>query len=467
MDSSVVRLTDIELTNFKNVEKGVISLNSKGPYNASILGVYGQNGSGKSALIDAISLLRYLIIGAKVPSYFADYITIDCSTSHLKFFFSVEFDDGQYDMSYEFDFMQLYNDKVFDASKNNWEEEKRVSVYNERLKIALPGEKKRMMDVINTDSNKVFAPESKFRDICGDSDNTFTDYLVLKKLASQEGRSFIFSADFIKKLENNVEEKKEDVKKYIRLIERIVFYGRMELFILNSVSSGYVNLNYLPMMFKYDFPEQGIAASILLDMDHPTPVLKERLNIISKVIEGMNIVLEKIIPGMTIEVRDYGDETLKDGRLATRIELMSKRNSKIIPLKYESDGIKKIISILDLLIIAYNTQSITVAIDELDSGVFEYLLGEILKIISEQGRGQLIFTSHNLRPLETIDKRFIVFTTTNPLNRYVRMKHVMANNNLRDFYYRDISVGTQDEELYDYTDNAKIAMAFRKAGEIL
>ena len=130
MDSSVVRLTGIELTNFKNVEKGVISLNSKGPYNASILGVYGQNGSGKSALIDAISLLRYLIIGAKVPSYFADYITIDCSTSHLKFFFSVEFDDGQYDMSYEFDFMQLYNDKVFDASKNNWEEEKRVSVYN-------------------------------------------------------------------------------------------------------------------------------------------------------------------------------------------------------------------------------------------------------------------------------------------------------------------------------------------------
>ena len=183
--------------------------------------------------------------------------------------------------------------------------------------------------------------------------------------------------------------------------------------------------------------------------------------------EGLNIVLERIIPGMTIEVRDYGDETLKDGRLATRIELMSKRNSKVIPLKYEADGIKKIISILDLLIIAYNTQSITVAIDELDSGVFEYLLGEVLKIISEQGRGQLIFTSHNLRPLETIDKRFIVFTTTNPSNRYVRMKHVMANNNLRDFYYRDISVGTQDEELYDYTDNAKIAMAFRKAGEIL
>ena len=47
-------------------------------------------------------------------------------------------------------------------------------------------------------------------------------------------------------------------------------------------------------------------------------------------------------------------------------------------------------------------------------GVFEYLLGEMLNIISEKGKGQLIFTSHNLRPLETIDKGFIAFTTTNP-----------------------------------------------------
>lgn len=35
----------------------------------------------------------------------------------------------------------------------------------------------------------------------------------------------------------------------------------------------------------------------------------------------------------------------------------------------------------------YNNPSITVVIDELDSGIFEYLLGEILKIISEKGQG--------------------------------------------------------------------------------
>lgn len=124
------------------------------------------------------------------------------------------------------------------------------------------------------------------------------------------------------------------------------------------------------------------------------------------------------------------------------------------------------ISILQLLIVIYNQESITVAIDELDSGIFEYLLGEILRIISEKGKGQLIFTSHNLRPLETLDRGFIAFTTTNPVKRYIRMTNIKDNHNLRDFYFRDIVLGEQSEEIYEPTNNAEIALAFREAGEI-
>ena len=145
---------------------------------------------------------------------------------------------------------------------------------------------------------------------------------------------------------------------------------------------------------------------------------------------------------------------------------MSLKNNKEIPLKNESEGIKKIISILQLLIAVYNQPSVTVAIDELDSGIFEYLLGELLRIISEKGRGQLIFTSHNLRPLETLDRGFIAFTTTNPFKRYIRLTNIKDNNNLRDFYFRDIVLGEQKEEVYELTNNAEIALAFREAGEI-
>ena len=191
------------------------------------------------------------------------------------------------------------------------------------------------------------------------------------------------------------------------------------------------------------------------------------LNIVKDVCEDMNIVLAKIVPGLTIGVKDLGQQMTKTGAVSRRIQLMSYKNRKEIPLQFESQGIKKIVSILQLLIVVYNKSSITVAIDELDSGIFEYLLGELLNIISEKGKGQLIFTSHNLRPLETIDRGFIAFTTTNPQNRYIRFNHVKDNHNLRDFYFRDIVLGEQSEEVYEPTNNYEIALAFREAGDTI
>lgn len=79
----------------------------------------------------------------------------------------------------------------------------------------------------------------------------------------------------------------------------------------------------------------------------------------------------------------------------------------------------------------------------------------------------MIFTSHNLRPLETIDKGFIAFTTTNANNRYIRFSNVKTKNNLRDFYYRDIILGEQNECVYEKTNNYEIALAFKDAGEYI
>lgn len=177
----------------------------------------------------------------------------------------------------------------------------------------------------------------------------------------------------------------------------------------------------------------------------------------------MNIVIKEIIPSVQLELCDYGEEIGPEGIPFNRVQLLVNRGDSRFPLFYESEGIKKIVSILTLLIGCFNRRSCTIAIDELDSGIFEYLLGEMLKIISEQGKGQLIFTSHNLRPLETLDKTSIAFTTVNPKNRYTRIKNIMTNNNLRDCYYREISTGAGDDALYDYTNNAKLAFAMRKA----
>ena len=68
MKTKTVRLTRIEITDFKNVEHGILSFeNTRKSYSASILGLYGQNGSGKTALIDALSLLKYALTGQSLP----------------------------------------------------------------------------------------------------------------------------------------------------------------------------------------------------------------------------------------------------------------------------------------------------------------------------------------------------------------------------------------------------------------
>ena len=69
-----------------------------------------------------------------------------------------------------------------------------------------------------------------------------------------------------------------------------------------------------------------------------------------------------------------------------------------------------------------------------------------------------------MRPLEVINKKFLYFTTTNPQNRYIRLKKVATTNNLRDTYFREIILCEQDEEIYKKTKKFKIVAALKKAG---
>ena len=161
---------------------------------------------------------------------------------------------------------------------------------------------------------------------------------------------------------------------------------------------------------------------------------------------------------MRLDIRDHGFQMMGNGKTGFKVELLSKRDGiPPIPIRMESEGIIKIISILNALIQAFGNASICLVIDELDAGIFEYMLGELLDIFHKSARGQLIFTSHNLRALEMLKKDSIMFSTANPNNRYIHMRNMKASDNLRDAYLRSITLGGQIEEIYSETDSFKIA----------
>lgn len=464
MNKRTVRINSISIENFKNVQKGTLDLeNKRKDYRASIVGLYGQNGSGKTALIDGIQLLKYSLCGQPIPNKYADYINIDSEESVLKFQFKMEIANERYDIWYQFRLK-----KIADNTSVNMEEEYnndikyKVEVFDEVLEYAFmsSSEKSRKGTLIDTRTEEVFLPKTKYIELVGNDKNNTTDVLVKKRLAQAQSKSFIFSRDML-----NVFRQRCKNERYMNVIEGLTTFGNRELFIINTENSGWISMNTLPLVFKYRDGKSEAVGNIMLPLNTPAPIPEEASSLIKNIIDSMNIVLEQLVPGLTIGIIDLGPTVFQDGKPGRQIQLMSLKNHKAIPFQYESEGIKKIVSILQLLIVIYNNPSVTVAIDEMDAGVFEYLLGELLKTISEKGKGQLIFTSHNLRPLETIDKGFIAFTTTNPENRYIRMANVKGNNNLRDFYYRDIVLGEQSEQVYNPTNNFEIALAFREAGD--
>lgn len=464
---NIVRIESITIQNFKNIKNGYLSFEkSKKNYAASILGLYGQNGSGKTALIDALELLRLALSGKSLPQHFANFINVDSESATIKYALKVQSDKykSAYDVVYELSLKREIDDSDQNMDNPSTNENYKPIIVDEILSYSYEpeiGKRERFATIIDTrtENDKPFVPVAKYHVLVGKSKETLTNLIVAKQLARATSRSFIFS----KELVNIIHQKcHKDYHRY--LIDRMMVFGNYELFVINTSNTGLISMDALPLSFRYSENGKATVGNMLLKLNEPTLIPEQALGIVKKVVENMNIVLQQIIPGLTIGVRELGTQLNPNGSLGCRVQLISKKNSKEIPLKYESEGIKKIVSILQLLIVVYNKSSITVAIDELDSGVFEYLLGEILRIISEKGKGQLIFTSHNLRPLETIDKGFIAFTTTNPDNRYIRMTNVKSSNNLRDFYYRDIILGEQDEPVYDTTNNYEIALAFREAG---
>lgn len=463
MKKGSVRIEKIEIENFKNVKKGQIALkNNRKNYKSSILGIYGQNGSGKTALIDAIMLLKHALCGQVVPPQYADYIHVEAESAKLRFNLSGEIPESgtSYGVVYEFKLKKEQNENDQNVSES---ENYKAVIFDEILSCSyVHGEdKSRMTNLINTSAKEVFTPRNKYQELVGKDKELATDLQVAKRIASATSRSFVFSKELLTVIRENCQQ-----SIYKDLLEMLVEYGNFELFVINTQNNGLITMNALPLAFKYESENAGTVGNIMLPLDEAETIPKEAAELIEKIIPNMNMVLSQIVPGLTISMYNFGPQILKNGNIGCRVQLMSKKNSKEIPLRYESEGIKKIVSILQLLIVVYNKPSITVAIDELDAGVFEYLLGELLRIISEKGKGQLIFTSHNLRPLETLDRGFIAFTTTNPENRYLRMANVKENNNLRDFYYRDIVLGEQNEVVYEPTNNYDIALAFREAGEM-
>lgn len=467
-----IRIHKVVLKDFKSVGYGEVSFDCSKQFvpantTSDVLGIYGQNGSGKTAFIEALSILKYVMSGDDIPFPYSDCISTNADHSELEFTFDLQYptepviirkviysfclrvEDGK-----EIEGTAAELADAFDGLYSKQYIKKRVCVYNELIKIGgdINGENKKCMPVIDTSTiNIPFGPATKRKLFYKVNASNTAQLGAIKKYAYIHAKSFIFNTDTLDIFKNNTA-----FTAYYEVLLELFLYSNRFLFVVDTKSMGIIRANVLLPLFGSDI----VVNTVGQNMETIEDVEK-----LKKKIAPIQEVLPTYVPGLSIYVKELGPVVLDDGTEGKSIELMVKRGDRELPIRCESDGVRKIISVLNLIIDAYNQKSTTVAIDEFDAGIFEYLLGELLQIFAESGKGQLIFTSHNLRPLEVLDKKFICFTTTNPDNRYIHMKNVGASNNLRNLYFREIQMNEQDEEIYKATKKHKIIAALRKAGK--
>lgn len=466
-----VRITRVVLENFKSVKYGEIDFYCGKhfvPYGtkSDILGVYGQNGSGKTSLIEALSILERLMSGARVPDVYADCISVGADSSTLSFSFQLQYPDGEIrELEYTFSMKKemLSKEELEDRYKyapadyDIPETGYKVCIFNELFRMNRKDANKKVVmikqDIIDTSIEDLpFSPAHKLEELIGKDKNGIIKLAVAKNNALLQSRSFIFCKDTLKAFKES--------GLYSLAFQTLIemrYFASMFFFVVDTKSSGFIRLNFL-------MPIYTRTGLMQFDVRNPEVIPDEALEHFQYDVSRLSDVLGELVPGLSIGFKKISDTLTKDGKHGNIVMLMANRDGVELPLRDESDGVRKIISVLSLLIAAYNDQSFTLAIDEFDAGIFEYLLGEILQTLEESGKGQFIFTSHNLRPLEVIDKKFLVFTTTNPNNRYFRLKSIGKTNNLRDSYFREIILGEQEEEIYNKTKKFKIVAALRKAG---
>lgn len=460
-----VRLTAIELENIKNIDHGRISfpieenIDKNGFNNA--FGIYGPNGSGKTSLISALNILKTVLLGQSLNNkHILKLININHLRAKLAFDFIVFDNLNNYKYRYELNLVKL----VHVTPNNLQKKDEKVFIEKESLYLLNakdPKSSKKFfsLELMSSDLNIDIYPETKYEDLL--KDKVLKEKIAVQKITSNiTGVSFLFSNDML-----SILEKSKEYGIHFGVLKLLIKFATVDLFVIDQAHNNDIFLN---LTFR---SKSGTTISQTMGtiINYRAVLADTDFYNYEKSLKAANILLQALIPGLQIVIDDetITETTVSENTKGKSFELVSIRNGKKLPLALESNGIKSIFSVASLLISAYNDRSITVAIDEYDSGIFEYLLGDILDIYKVGGKGLFIFTSHNLRPLEILGKKRIYFTCNKEKERFsLYGSYVQPGTNFRNEYIRSLFLGSDDEPFAFRVRKSDIRKAFVEANKV-
>ncbi|WP_190972597.1 AAA family ATPase [Bifidobacterium myosotis] len=425
---------------------------------ASVTGLYGQNGSGKTTVIDAIRILRNLMAGRPAGPEAVGFIRQGSGTARIAAVLDVDGAAVEYTAALE----------RADGTDG-------ARVAGERLERTPAGGRRRLlMEHTLAAADRMglrpwrTLPHVRWRSLrsVGSADALLS---AEETLAHAEGRSFILSPAVARTLADvasavaampDASRSRRDaadgtLAPLTALTARLGAWARDDVRVVTTRTGSSVSFDYAPL-------GAGGERGDVLDISRPVRIPADLAPAVRRMAAQADTVMPALVPGLHVAA-DMRDVTLADGTAGVEVFLRSVRDDVSIPLWAESEGVRRIMGILSLLVRMFNEEDALVAIDEIDAGVFEILLGDLLATLAGRGVGQLVFTAHDLRVLEALGPESIVFSTTDPSDRFTALR-ARDTNNLRSMYIRAVKLADHGGVMADRVDRSAIAMALYDAG---
>ncbi len=443
--------TYVKAKNFKSLKDIEFNLNKTKTKTNQFISIYGENGSGKTNIVELFKLLQQItmarridVVMNKMPKEFwkIQEEMSDQLSMEIREIFQLSPQLNQYRMLDEKEATEIeYGFKI--NNKNGFYYIKFNNEIIEEKLYYMAGKQRGYLFQIKKDdskinkdlNNSIFLNEKYNEELTEGIDKYWGKYSFLSLLSFEMAEKNKYY------IENNISKNIFEVINHIWEMTVHVDKGTFR-----TIPDSFVKVRKL----------NNIQVG---------NVKKEKIHEIEKYENILNIFFTQAYADIK-EVKYKIDE--KEDRLYYELYFNKMIGGKIksIPSKYESDGTKRILNQFDTIIGSLLGE--TVILDEIDNGIHDVLMKNIIMSIKDEITGQLIITTHNTLLLEILPKEYIYILSTdyngnktiNSIKEY-GIK-IQKNNNARDLYFKGVFGGIPTT---DYIDFEEIKYALKDSKE--
>lgn len=450
-------IVSMKIKNFKSIKEAEIIFKS------NLSGIYGPNGTGKTAVIEALEIIRnYYIsyyeknLSEKVKEKILQCMRKGENTLEIEVIFHIN--GILYKLVVEFkknkEGSSLYVSKeellsVPLETKTLYAKQKKVyksiaKVENDE-KTILPELYLYDKKAINTVEKEILSKNDLSQKDLFLEYNNFYSYLALILKYSRYGKTKITDSSL------------QEFIKIFQIIENTL----IKIVVITLKEQALYNLDIL---IPLNIHTEKIHGTLMVNYKKGGNIYSEKeADELEKVISQINNIFSIIVPNSKLivykKIENIGKDENKIG-----INIFVKKDGQEIPLELESTGIIKLVSVLSMMIYFVQDSEAIIAIDEFDIHIFEYLLAILLEKLSIYAKGQLIFTAHNLLPMEKLNKNSIIISTKNQDNEviYTYLEKTSSTTNLRQKYIKSQVMWSEENISPLLLNNSALDLFIRK-----